>query len=317
MSQIITPQGPPYTPPPPPEDDDEFPLGWRYVRRELPDGTETWDQVPLTLEDRLFPEEGDQALDTRFHRRDRDHCSLALETHYEGDQTVAVLSDHRIDFDLAGIRPMGPDVVVVFDVVEPEPGTVGTYLIAQNGGRAVLAIELGSPKTRTNDQELKPPLYFRAGIEKFVFVDRGPRGDAPAHLNCFRRGRRDWVRMTPDANGRYDLAPVSVLIGLENDRVWLYDAKTGERIPDHAEVVRGKRSAEAKTKKAEAKAKKETKARADAEAKVKKEAKARADAEARAKDAEARAREEVQRSAALEERLREMEEQLRRRQGTE
>ena len=107
--------------------------------------------------------------------------------------------------------------------------------------------------------------------------------------------------MTPGCEWPIRLvAGMSVLIGLENDRVWLYDAKTGERILDHSETVLGKLAAETK-------AKEDAKARAKAEAKAKKEAKARVKAEAKAKDAEAKAKEEAERNAALEERLRELE----------
>ncbi len=108
--------------------------------------------------------------------------------------------------------------------------------------------------------------------------------------------------MTPDVNGRYDLSPMGVLIGLENDRVWMYDAKTGERLLDHTEMALARLASEAK-------AKEETEARAKAEAKARKAAKARAKAEAKAKDAEAKAKDanakvqqEAERNTALEER---------------
>jgi colicin import membrane protein len=295
MSRIVTSEGGAYTPPPSPEQD-KFYYGWRCVERTLPNGEVVYDEVPLTLEDRLFPEEGDQTTDTELHHRDREYCYQSLKTLYSADSTVGVLADHRIDFNVAGIRPMGPDVVVILGVSQPLDPSVGTYSIARNGGRAVLAIELGSPETRRNDLRRKPPLYFRIGLEKYVFVDRGPRGNRPAQLNCYRHGRRDWVQMTPDTNGRYELSPVGVLIGLENDRVWLYDAKTGARIPEYQEVVREAQDAIAKVKKAESRAKR-------AATKAKKEAKARVDAEAKA--------------SALEERLREMEEKLHRQKGME
>jgi hypothetical protein len=274
---------------PPSAERDEFCYGWRCVERKLPNGKTVCEEVPLTLEDRLFPEEGDQTTDTELHHRDREYCYSSLKGLYGDDATVAVLSDHRIDFNVPGIRPMGPDVVLVFGVREPLDPSLGTYRIAVNGGRAVLAIELGSPETRRNDLRRKPPLYFRAGLKKYVFVDRGPRGNRPAQLNCYRRGPQGWIQMTPDANGHYDLSPVNVLIGLEDEYVWLYDAKTGERLLEYAEALDAKLASDAAAKKAEAKAKKE--------------ARARAKAEARAKDAE--------------ERIRELEAQLRRQQETE
>ena len=50
---------------------DPFRPGWRYVKRTLPDGEEEFDQIPLTLEDLLFPEENDQ---TMFHPDHWDDC---------------------------------------------------------------------------------------------------------------------------------------------------------------------------------------------------------------------------------------------------
>jgi hypothetical protein len=44
---------------------DPYRYGWRYVRRELPEGGETFEQVPLTREDVLYLEVGD------FHTRSR------------------------------------------------------------------------------------------------------------------------------------------------------------------------------------------------------------------------------------------------------
>ena len=43
---------------------DPYRYGWRYVRVVAPDGSETFDQVPLTLEDVLFPQVGDFIVQT-------------------------------------------------------------------------------------------------------------------------------------------------------------------------------------------------------------------------------------------------------------
>ena len=40
-------------------DENPFRYGWRYVRKMRADGKETWEQVPLTLEDVLHPREED------------------------------------------------------------------------------------------------------------------------------------------------------------------------------------------------------------------------------------------------------------------
>ncbi len=48
----------------PPDESDPFRYGWRYVSVRGPDGTDTHDLVPLTLEDVLFPETGDFIVQT-------------------------------------------------------------------------------------------------------------------------------------------------------------------------------------------------------------------------------------------------------------
>ena len=48
---------------------DPYRYGWRYLRRSLPDGSVVTEQVPLTLEDVLHPEEGDQVMHSDAHQR--------------------------------------------------------------------------------------------------------------------------------------------------------------------------------------------------------------------------------------------------------
>ncbi len=48
---------------------DPFFYGWRYVQRDAPDGETTWEQVPLTLEDVLHPQEEDFIVQTDLHQR--------------------------------------------------------------------------------------------------------------------------------------------------------------------------------------------------------------------------------------------------------
>src|SRR5262249_52752980 len=58
----------------------EFPYGWRYVRRVTPDGGEEWDQVALTLEDVLHPQEGDVIPESKPHEADRRHLIDVFES---------------------------------------------------------------------------------------------------------------------------------------------------------------------------------------------------------------------------------------------
>ncbi len=277
------------------EENDPYRFGWRYVRRELADGREVYDQVPLSWEDLLYPEEEDFVVESPTHRRDYNYCHDALETLYRDDGSVVVLGNCRIDFAAAGVRPLGPDVVVLFGVHQWL--RQATFEVAVEGGWPVVVIEVSSPSTRSHDLANKPDLYYRAGVEKYVIVDRGWQGTDPPRLIGYQRGPQGWLRLPADPRGWLDLSPVSVFLGLEGDRAWLYHAATGTRLPDLTGATIAKENAEAKVRDAEEqirdaeeKIRDEAKARADAEGKVRDEVKARADAEAKARDAEAKAR---------------------------
>ncbi len=285
--------GPP--PPKPGEENDPYRFGWRYVRRELADGSEVYDQVPLSWEDLLYPEEEDFVVESPTHRRDYNYCHDALETLYRDDGSVVVLGNCRIDFAAAGVRPLGPDVVVLFGVHQWL--RQATFEVAVEGGWPVVVIEVSSPSTRSHDRANKPDLYYRAGVEKYVIVDRGWQGTDPPRLIGYQRGPQGWLHLPPDPRGWLDLSPVSVFLGLEGDRAWLYHAATGVRLPDLTGATIAMENAEAKVRDAEEqirdaeeKIRDEAKARADAEGKVRDEVKARADAEVKARDAEAKAR---------------------------
>ena len=108
-------QAPPVPPagPEPGPADDPFRYGWRYVKTVKPDGTVDYEQVPLTLEDLLFPEEGDFTVQLESHRRDWVFLNLVFNVQLADDPSSVVLADCRVDFNLPGVRPLGPDVVVI------------------------------------------------------------------------------------------------------------------------------------------------------------------------------------------------------------
>ena len=89
MSTVSRPK-PPKSPPPEP---DPFRYGWRYVRVEHPDGTVSFDQIPLTLEDVLHPEVGDFIVQT--DGRDSDLNYLKDEWHSEIRKSIAQLGIDR------------------------------------------------------------------------------------------------------------------------------------------------------------------------------------------------------------------------------
>jgi colicin import membrane protein len=241
------------------EEDDPFRYGWRYRRRTQPDGTEVIEEVPLTLEDLLYPEEGDFVVQEPWHTQDFAYCYSTLTAWYEGQADVVVLGDCRADWGVEGVRPLGPDIVVFFEVRQWL--RQGTFHLAEEGGSPVLVVEIASPSTRRHDLGIKRDLYYRVGVHKYVIVDRGPEGAQPPRLLGYQRSPTGWVPLQPDAQGRLALAPVGLLLGVEDQRPWLYDARTGEREPDRPALRQALVAAEARAQDAEARAQAEAQAR--------------------------------------------------------
>src|SRR6516165_8904 len=153
----------------PPSELDPFRYGWRYVRITQPDGTEALDQVPLTLEDVLHPELGDFIVQTDAHDNDRAYLKSVFKARLSRNRTAAVLSDCRVDWNVPGIRPLGPDVAVFFGVRRFIDWA--TFDVAAEGARPILVIEVTSPETRANDIGIKVDYYHRARVPLYVIAD--------------------------------------------------------------------------------------------------------------------------------------------------
>src|SRR5262245_47937413 len=161
----------PISSPPVPEVD-PYRYGWRYVRRERPDGTADLEKVPLTLEDTLHPQEEDQIPVRPLHEMECSYLAGAFRSRpVHGEPITFVAADWRIDWGVKGIEPHTPDVTVFVGLKEPPNLRRGTLRLAESGGRCVLAVEVVSPDTRVNDVVHKVREYYQAGVPLYVIVD--------------------------------------------------------------------------------------------------------------------------------------------------
>jgi hypothetical protein len=72
----------------PSQPEDPFRYGWRSVRRVRPNGVPEYEQVPLTLEDILHPQEGDFSTHSQDHGR-RNYYLLGYVQGPSGYQVLA------------------------------------------------------------------------------------------------------------------------------------------------------------------------------------------------------------------------------------
>jgi Uma2 family endonuclease len=260
--------------------EDPYCYGWRYVRVRQADGTETVDQRPLTLEDVLHPETGDFIVESVAHDNDRSFLKYVFKFRLADDPHAAVVSDCRIDWNLSGIRPLGPDVAVFLEVMRQLDWT--TLNVAAERVQPALVVEVTSPRTRVNDVETKFNYYHRARVPLYVIVDAVDEAREPRRLelHVYRYQPQGYEPIAPDPRGLICLETVDVWLGvvrdsvLGGDRVACFDAVTGDEIGDYTVVTRAAEQAMTRAKaEAESRAHAETHARAEA---------ARAESEARA-----------------------------------
>src|SRR5438105_15827178 len=90
----------------------EFPYGWRYVKRTMPDGTVDLDQVPLTLEDVLHPQEGDVIPENTDHNRDCSYLASVFDSRPLSPGFALVTHDLLVHWGVEGIRNHSPDIAV-------------------------------------------------------------------------------------------------------------------------------------------------------------------------------------------------------------
>ena len=145
---------------------DPFHLGWRFVRRDLPDGEVAFDPdpIPLTLEDLLFPEESDHAMHTPEHGADVRHLFLCFEALLTDVPRSRVVEDCRVDLATSPASSRSVPDVRRLPRRRRRPGPPRPCKVGELGARPLLVVEVTSPETRSTDFDRKPDLYYRANV---------------------------------------------------------------------------------------------------------------------------------------------------------
>jgi colicin import membrane protein len=236
------PQGPP---------EDPFRYGWRYVKRVLPDGQEEWDQVPLTLEDVLHPEEEDVIPVRSLHEIQCHYLTSIFRARPQGDPIVRVTADLRIDWGVEGIRPHSPDLAIFWGLREKPNLHAGTFNLAGSGGQCVLVLEIISPDQRVNDVVHKFDHYYRIGLPLYVIIDQEMEAD-PQTLRGYRWTPQGYESIPLDERGRLYLGPINLFLRMHGEKLIGQDAETGRELGDYTAIIRRLDEANRKLKENEA-----------------------------------------------------------------
>ncbi len=281
----------------PPVEPDPYRYGWRPLPITRPDGTEDFDRVPLTLEDVLHPQEGDVILQSDPHDKELAYLRCLSETRLKDNPRAVVLSDCLVDWNLPGIKPFVPDLVVFLEV--RRRALWSTFDVAEEGARPAMVIEVTSPSTRTNDIGPKVRYYKRAQVPLYVIADVRVENEDERRIEfiVYRRTAAGYRRSNLGGQERVWLEPVGLWLGVTRDRLGgfnrlaCFESETGEEVGDYTAI---------------------SEALAESQARAVAEVQARTEAERGRAEAE-RARAEAERARAeAEERIRQLEAQLKR-----
>jgi Uma2 family endonuclease len=210
--------------------EDPFFYGYRWVGDE---------QVPLTEEDLLDPQENDYVSEHTWHHWVvRKLCEILEELFVSRNQTdVLVGGNLKMLWRDSKVRKVAPDVVVIPGVEDPAQGRK-SFDEQKEGTRPVFVLEVTSESTAPTDFKKKPGIYQRAQVEEYFVLDTlvMPWTLTGRQLHP-STGR--YRKISPDSQGRTLATSLEVLfaIGADGQSLDLTNARSGDKLRDlHAEV---------------------------------------------------------------------------------
>lgn len=233
---------------PPPTADELADRGWRTAIVSRPDGTETFEKMPLTPEEFLHPEEGYRLPNSTFHETTCGDAKDLLDRRYANDPTAGVFRDLLIEWDTPGLTKNSPDVFVAFGIEDKESNR-RRFNVTRENARPALIIEVVSPEYRKQDREGKVEEYELAGVLEYVILDRVERRrQVSDEVIGYRLVRGRYRLITPDDQGRILCQTVGVWISLQDGQLVMEDAETGERLLTAQELDAARQAAEAQAR---------------------------------------------------------------------
>jgi Uma2 family endonuclease len=289
---------------------DPFRYGSRWKRVRLPDGQVIDQEIPLTPEDLLDPQPGDEVPQSGPHAKVVTTLNDLLQRHFEPDPDILVLFDMKILWGIPGLPEPSPDLAVVRGIRDKE-GERSAFKAAEEGVLPSLVIEVVSYSDAAlyqNDHVKKVEIYQQVGIPEYLIIDPSLSPEDPVALTGYRLAPDGRYRqIAPDSQGRLLSETTNLFFAPSEDRrrVRLYDARTGGLLLTSSEADAARKAAEeralreSETRRAAEEARRAAEERAIQEAEARRAAEERAIREAetsRAAEAEiARLRAEIER----------------------
>lgn len=221
--------------------EDLFPFGFRTRRSPGPNGEPVGQWIPLTADDLLDPQRGDEIPQTQAHSTSLLRLFYFLNWYYKLREDVTVTFDMKMFWGIPGLKEPSPDIAVI-----PGARKIGSresFDVVKEGVRPGLIIEVVSdlaPELRRHDYVDKVEIYQQVGIPEYLILD--PPTDSTQGLwTGYRLGPDGrYRRIEPDREGRLHSETTGLLFGVDTDGKTLLfcDARTGDRLIDPHEWIR-------------------------------------------------------------------------------
>ncbi len=198
-----------------------------------PDGREVLEQIPLTAEDLVYPEEGDHVSQGMPHFTFLHPWAEAMRFHLQRRPRTVVTSDVALVLRHDG-KNCGPDVAVIEG--DFDPGAIeGAINLRKVGGRLVFALEaVSTTEKEIEDKDLtrNPVRYAAEGVAEYFTVY--PRSGLKVSDLVGRRlsPAGEYVEIAPDAQGRVRSEQLGLFFSIdgETEKLVVVDAETGQRL---------------------------------------------------------------------------------------
>jgi Uma2 family endonuclease len=210
--------------------------GWRVEVVNRPDGTTEYIKIPLTAAEFLHPKEGYRLPNSTFHDDIAGNAKDILTRRYAQTPEVGVFRDLIVEWDIPDLGDHCPDTFVAFGLVNRERNR-SKFIVANEGVRPSLIVEVVSPRYRKQDRETKVVEYARARVNEYVIIDqRTYRGQELEEVLGYRLVGGYYQPITPDEEGRILCQTVGIWIGLKDGQLVMEDAQTGEPLKTSLEL---------------------------------------------------------------------------------
>lgn len=266
-------------------EDDPFFYGSRWISVRLPDGRIIDEQIPLTPDDLLDPQPGDQVTQSDRHLELMIWLFRLLKRHFDSREDIKVVGDMKMIWGIPKLLKPSPDVAVIPKIRDKNKERE-SFDVQREGTRPCLIVEVVSSKdaeTRRNDYEKKVEIYERARISEYLICDPPTRFTRDRLLLTGYRLGLDgrYRRIEPDEQGFLPSETTGLLFGIAEDRrtLLVIDAVTGQRLLTDEESAQ--EAEEWARREAEARQAAEEQARRDAEARKTAEEQMQSEIEAR------------------------------------